>query len=81
MSTPTDHTRLEHSLAHGHDRPASIEHAEHPPDRKPQRTRVTRVSHDAVHAVRHQRLGGADAEFKGKVRAEGVEAVGAEEGT
>ena len=34
---------------------------------------------DAVHAVRNEGVRGADAEFKGEARAEGVEAVCAEE--
>lgn len=38
------------------------------------------MSYDPVHAVRDERVGGANGEFERKVRAEGVEAVGAEEG-
>lgn len=38
------------------------------------------MTYDPVHAVRDERMGGANGEFEREVRAKGAEAVGAEEG-
>ena len=69
-----------HRRAHADEPLSVVVYVEHRPERDREAAGVAWVPHDAVHAVRDERVCGPDRELKGKAVAERAEAVCAQEG-